>query len=289
MNFAERALTFESDGADLVGVVAEPEVPADVAVLVIVGGPQYRAGSHRQFVLLARRLAAAGFPVMRFDYRGMGDAGGDPRNFDESGPDIAAAIGRLLGESTVARRVVLWGLCDAASAALIYWHASRDERVAGMVLLNPWVRSEASLAKTHIKHYYGKRLLEREFWSKLARGRLNPASALRGLAGAVARSSRAGKGNAPGAPERYQDSMALGLEAFPGPVLLILSGRDLTAKEFLEFSRADTTWREALARANVSRHDLAMADHTFSSLAWSTEVEDATLRWLAAEVVAIQK
>ena len=31
------------------------------AVLVIVGGPQYRAGAHRQFVQLARRLAAAGF------------------------------------------------------------------------------------------------------------------------------------------------------------------------------------------------------------------------------------
>jgi alpha/beta superfamily hydrolase len=49
-------------------------------VLVIVGGPQYRAGSHRQFTLLARSLAEQGFAVLRFDYRGMGDSTGAMRD-----------------------------------------------------------------------------------------------------------------------------------------------------------------------------------------------------------------
>ena len=43
------------------------------AVLVVVGGPQVRAGSHRHFVQLARHLATHGHAVMRFDVRGMGD------------------------------------------------------------------------------------------------------------------------------------------------------------------------------------------------------------------------
>ena len=43
----------------LVGVATIPEKGSDVGVLVLVGGPQYRIGSHRQFALLARALAQA--------------------------------------------------------------------------------------------------------------------------------------------------------------------------------------------------------------------------------------
>jgi len=50
---------------------------ADTGVLIVVGGPQYRVGSHRQFVMLARFLADHGVPCMRFDYRGMGDVSGE--------------------------------------------------------------------------------------------------------------------------------------------------------------------------------------------------------------------
>src|SRR5690349_24048098 len=51
-------------------------------VLLVVGGPQYRVGSHRQFALLCRRLAGRGVPALRFDYRGMGDADGAARTFE---------------------------------------------------------------------------------------------------------------------------------------------------------------------------------------------------------------
>jgi hypothetical protein len=51
--------------------------------------------------------------------------------------------------------------------------------IAGLVLLNPWVRSEVSLAQTHIKHYYGQRLLQGEFWRKLLSGRMEVLKSLR--------------------------------------------------------------------------------------------------------------
>lgn len=89
-------------------------------VLIIVGGPQYRVGSHRQFVLLSRRLAGEGYPAMRFDYRGMGDAGGAMRSFEDVRADIGAAIEAFQRAVPSLRRIVLWGLCDAASAALLY-------------------------------------------------------------------------------------------------------------------------------------------------------------------------
>jgi exosortase A-associated hydrolase 1 len=288
MSFAERALTFPCSGDELVAVVADPDTAAArVAVLVVVGGPQYRAGSHRQFVLFARRLAEAGYPVMRFDCRGMGDSAGDARTFEQCDADIAAAIDCLRVACPATERVVLWGLCDAASAALLYWHSTKDPRIAGIVLLNPWVRSETSLAKTHIKHYYGRRLLERDFWAKLVRGDVDAAGALRGLAGNLATATRrGGERDARGEALPYQARMALGLQEFPGPVLLILSGRDLTASEFIDHTRADRTWLAAMSRPNVERRDIEEADHTFSTSQWSRDVEAHTLRWLSASVLA---
>ena len=76
MNFSEEAVVFPFAAEQLVGIVARPDTSSDCGVLVVVGGPQYRAGSHRQFLLLSRRLATEGYPTLRFDYRGMGDSGG---------------------------------------------------------------------------------------------------------------------------------------------------------------------------------------------------------------------
>ena len=45
---------------------------ASTGLLLVVGGPQYRVGSHRQFVKLCRAAAANRIPAFRFDVAGMG-------------------------------------------------------------------------------------------------------------------------------------------------------------------------------------------------------------------------
>jgi exosortase A-associated hydrolase 1 len=172
------------EGERLLAILTEPHFPAggDLGVVIVVGGPQYRAGSHRQFVQLSRVLAAAGTPVLRFDVRGMGDSAGAQRSFDQLTADTGAAISDLLAAQPRLRRVALWGLCDGASAALLYLQERADPRVAALCLLNPWVRSDASLARTHVKHYYRQRLMQREFWLKLVSGRV-AGKALRSLWG----------------------------------------------------------------------------------------------------------
>ena len=278
MNFTEAALVFPVAGERLLGIVARPDSPRDCAVLLVVGGPQYRVGSHRQFLLLSRRLAAAGYPVMRFDYRGMGDSGGAVRSFDAVGEDIGAAIDAFLEACPGVRRIVLWGLCDAASAALLHVQASRDPRIAGLVLLNPWVRSEASLAQTHIKHYYGQRLLQRAFWVKLLSGKMQIVRSLRGL---LDNAMLARGTDSPRQSRSFQDLMAEGWRQFDGEVLLILSGQDYTAKEFLEYVASDAAWSGVLDSRKLSRVDVADADHTFSSEELRSRVENETLKWLA--------
>ena len=286
MSYVERALTFDCCGERLVGVLAEPAVADDVGVVIVVGGPQYRVGSHRQFVMLGRRLAAAGIAVLRFDYRGMGDATGPFRSFGDVGRDIAAAIDELRSACPTVERVVLWGLCDAASATLMYWQATRDVRIAGLVLANPWVRSDATIAKTQLKHYYGHRLLQKEFWTKFLRGRVDLAGAVRSVARNAAAAS-AGHGKTETSQDAaFQDRMAEGLRTFAGPVLILLSERDLTAKEFVEYARSDPQWNDLLARASIARHEIADADHTFSTAQRRREVEDRTIAWIRRALCA---
>jgi exosortase A-associated hydrolase 1 len=279
VSFAERALMFSCEGEQLTGILAGPSFPREPGMLIVVGGAQYRVGSHRQFVLLGRRLASQSHAVLRFDYRGMGDATGAVRSFDDIGPDIAAAIDALCEASGV-KQVVLWGLCDAASAALTYWRAARDTRVRGMVLLNPWVRTEAGLARTHIKHYYWRRILDLKFWEKLLRGQVDLVGATRNFLRNFM--AARGKGEAPeaGAISSFQDRMAEGIQSFPGPILVIMSGRDLTAKEFLDYTQSNSRWSGLLNRPNLVRHDIPDADHTFSSAQSRGEVEALTLDWL---------
>jgi exosortase A-associated hydrolase 1 len=277
MNFSEEALSFACGADTLLGLLARPEASASCGVLLIVGGPQYRVGSHRQFLLLSRRLAAAGIPVLRFDYRGMGDSSGDMRDFESVSDDIAAALDAFARALPKLQHFVLWGLCDAASAALLYCRERRDPRVAGLCLLNPWVRSEATLARTQVKHYYGQRLLQREFWLKLLRGQVPVVGALQSFW----RSLRLSTAKVPDeASQPFQSRMAEGLQRFAGPVLIVLSGRDYTAREFVECAASNPAWAGLLAQPRLQQVEIADADHTFSRAAWRGEVERATLDWL---------
>lgn len=280
MSFIEQAFVFSCAGEELVGIVAKPECPQPTGVLMVVGGPQYRIGSHRQFLLLSRALADAGYTVMRFDYRGMGDSSGKLREFQTVNEDIAAAISAYSINFPQVERVVLWGLCDAASASLLYWDATHDARVCGLVLLNPWVRSEASLAKTQIKHYYRQRLFQAEFWRKLLTRKVGVGRSISGLIDSVKKSrlvyGRPKQANA----MPFQNKMVRGLNDFPGQVLFLLSGEDYTAKEFVEVALNDPLWVNCLARNSVEQVEVPYADHTFSSIEWRTAVENTTRQWL---------
>ena len=263
----------------MVGIVCQPAAPCGVGLVVVVGGPQYRVGSHRQFVLLARRLAQAGFAVMRFDYRGMGDSGGDTRGFESVDDDIATAVAALQQACPAVTRVVLWGLCDGASAALLYAGRQADARIAGLCLLNPWVRSDATLARTRLKHYYSGRLRQQDFWARLWRGKFDFRQSWRSLMGSV---SAIGRLRTVAQGDSFQSQMAVSLRQYKGQVLLILSLNDTTAQEFSDCVATDAGWQGLMQRPGLTRLELADADHTFSSAQWRGLTEQAVLQWMVA-------
>lgn len=273
----ERGLCFDCRGETLVGVLAQPgQARADIGVLIVVGGPQYRVGSHRQFVQLARALADAGYPTLRFDVRGMGDSGGeDVPHFESISPDIGAAVDTLMLECQGLRRVVLWGLCDGASASLLYLDETSDARVAGVVMVNPWVRSIGSQARTQVKHYYRDRLKQREFWMKLLSGRV-ASQAFLGFVRNVRTSIVAPAASIVG----FQQRMLRGWQRSGVKTLLLMSGDDFTAREFEEYTARSVDWRPKLTDPAVQRVDLAGADHTFSQRTHRLAAEKATVEWL---------
>lgn len=281
VDIVESVLPWRCGAEQLWGIVSHPPagVPTQpIAVLIVVGGPQYRVGSHRQFVLLARALARRGFVAMRFDYRGMGDSEGAVQTFESAGPDIQSALDALAGAAHGVDRLVVWGLCDAASAALMF--ATADPRVAGVVTVNPWARSEATMAAVRVKHYYVVRLAQPDFWRKLLGGGLDWRGSMASLLGNL-RSSRAAR---PASGDRVSESfhakLVRGLASFRGRVLLILSGNDLTALEFLQYTQVDAAWRTSWDDPKIDRVDIAEADHTFSRRIWQDAAESATIEWL---------
>ncbi|MCF8107515.1 MAG: hydrolase 1, exosortase A system-associated [Desulfohalobiaceae bacterium] len=297
MKTQEVPTVFACRGHDLIGMVHRPEAEPEHGVVIVVGGPQYRIGSHRQFLLLARFLAEQGVAVFRFDYTGMGDSEGEQVNFEHIEDDIAAAMDTFQDLVPGVQRIVLWGLCDAVSAILFSAH--KDPRVSGLVLVNPWVRTETGLSRARLKHYYLRRLLQPEFWSKLLSGRFemkescnslirNVTTILPGL-GTVRKETessqyqlehQAGGSGGESLPER----MRRGLEKYRGPVLFILSGDDLTAREFLDTVAASRKWRRLMRRSRVARKDLPEANHTFSRHEWRGQVAWWTLNWIQAHV-----
>lgn len=259
----QRAIGIECGQDKMVAVLTMPDRPAARGLLVITGGPQYRVGSHRQFVLLARQLARDGMPVMRFDQRGMGDSEGRPRKFDTIDDDISCAIAAFFAHQPQLTEIVLWGLCDGATAAS--FHAPSEPRVCGLILLNPWVRTEAGEARTTLRYYYLARLGQWDFWRKLASGKVRAMGSLQSIGSQLRHAGGPSSGDL---PARVMQALA----SFGKPILVVLSGQDLTAREFSDVLKGSTL--------RCDRVDVPDANHTFSSRAWRDQLARTCSSWI---------
>jgi dienelactone hydrolase len=111
--------------------------------------------AHRPLRHLAERLAAAGFPVLRFDYRGTGDAAGDesePARVPAWLTDIGSAVDELRARSGVAR-VALVGL--RAGAVLAWAVGAGREDVDAVVSWTGFAGGGAAvdeMVRTHRLH-----------------------------------------------------------------------------------------------------------------------------------------
>ncbi|MFK8030995.1 MAG: hydrolase 1, exosortase A system-associated [Gammaproteobacteria bacterium] len=270
----EETFTFDCEGEQLLGILHRPDQAPKVGILMIVGGPQYRVGSHRQFVEYARAQCDNGYAVLRFDYRGMGDSEGPFLNFKRAQKDILRAMEELFRQVPSLTSTVWFGLCDGAAASLM--HVPDDPRIRGLMLLNPWARNSKTQAQAVVKHYYRQRLLSSDFWKKLVTGRAQIFESLRSLAGNLSRSVTASKA----APQDFRTQMLHGAQRFDGDVLLILSADDLTANEFRGMVTQSAEWSAEAKSSKWQWQSVPTANHTFANSGEKKIVIDMCSRWL---------
>jgi pimeloyl-ACP methyl ester carboxylesterase len=142
----------------LVGVYSRPaglESGRRPAVVILNAGILHRVGANRLHVVLARALAARGFPVLRFDLSGIGDSA--PREdalplLDAGLADIREALDELDSLSG-AKDFILAGLCSGAVHALLAGEA--DPRVKGVVMLDLFVPRTRGF---YVRHYLRRSL-----------------------------------------------------------------------------------------------------------------------------------
>jgi hypothetical protein len=134
------------------------------AALLLNAGLLHRVGPNRLYVALARRLAAAGLPVLRFDYSGLGEseARRDELTIEQSSLAEGVEAMEFLETSGVADRFVPMGICAGAENA--HRLAREDARVVGAVLIDGYAyRTPGYYLRECARH-----LLSRRSWARLA-------------------------------------------------------------------------------------------------------------------------
>jgi exosortase A-associated hydrolase 1 len=287
----EEAVQFPSPKARLFGILHQPErpTPAGEAILMVVGGPQTRVGCHRAYVDLARRLAAAGHSVLRFDYEGIGDSEGAFVGYERAAPSVRAAVD-FLSARFPGKRLVLWSLCDGSAACLAYAYRDAD-RLGALILCNPYVHTDQGRARTFMRHYYLRKIFDPASLKRMITFQINPFAAalsfLRMAASALA-PRREDKADPEAAAtegcfreESVRQVVAEGLRRYPGPIHVLLSENDFTAREFETLAKGEADLAAPLGEGRIALLPVAEADHTFSLAAYRARAAELTLRALA--------
>ena len=167
-----------------------------LGALLLNAGVVHRIGPNRMSVRIARVLAAAGVTSVRFDLSGLGDS--PPRrdrlSFADAAVEDTQDVMSQLEQTYGVRRFVLIGLCSGG--AVSFKTALADERVVGMVLINPngldhdeeWTAQVKQRAQG--RRYRRLALHSRTSWLKALSGEINYrvlAAFLRSLVGQVVR------------------------------------------------------------------------------------------------------
>lgn len=122
---------------DIYSIYHAPESFSNDQVGIVLCYPyaQEYIRCHKLYVNMANKLSALGFHVLRFDYYGTGDSGGDFPSITiaDSLEDIDLAINELKASCDISK-VILTGVRFGATLSLLY---AKKHKVDGLVLWNP--------------------------------------------------------------------------------------------------------------------------------------------------------
>lgn len=237
-------LSFGCEGDTLVGTLDHGE--ENTGLLIVSGGNELRSGTFAGQAALAARIAAKGFPVFRFDRRGVGDSEGENHGFRSSREDIHAALGAFRAQCPHVHRVVAFGNCDAASALMLMGGEGCD----ALVLSNPWAFDEDEVDEalpppSAIRSRYFAKLRNPREVLRLLRGQVDIRRLLRGLKSATGKSA---------APTTLAQELAEGIGAYDKSHVILIAGEDRTGQAFAAGWLGETKICKGASHAYVEPH-----------------------------------
>jgi uncharacterized protein len=302
-------VTFENrEGFRLFGILHQPERPlSDVAVLLLSPGVKMRVAPHRMYKAMAERFTQLGYPVLRFDFYGLGDSEGE---VDEKLlADLYGSIqaGRYVGDTIAAMdwmerthgisRFVVSGLCGGALTGLLA--GQRDPRIIGLMgLAIPVILDGSSIDFTKYmtdtqlagrrRGYLSKlRLWDGHVWrswlrfftgqshySLILRSTLRPLLKIGGPKPAASTIAPMDNTNPLFAPA-FRQMVSSGRK-----VLLVFAETDRLTWEYdAKFRQRHAAWLDSFA-AWHERHVTSDSNHIFSLHDWQQDMLERCCGWL---------
>jgi len=244
---------------------------SDLAVVLVNGGAQTRVGSHRQYLQLSRALAKSNIASLRFDLPGFGDHPGQCTDFLKVSRLLPDVCLQLLKARPKVNRLILLGLCDGASAILLS-QPFLPSNCIGFIVINPWLRQERSYAHTILKNYYLRRLITANLWLKILSGQFEINTIYQDFRNVIKKACRKYEPLQPQTSvcdsptlDNFIEVIKANWQQSRQQIMVLTSGQDLIANEFLNLCRSDNQYKSLLASTDW-RH-ANDANHTFASKA----------------------
>ena len=249
-----RMIGFDCEGARLAGTLDEGS--NTTGLLIVSGGNEIRSGAHAGQAAMAAHFAKLGYPVFRYDRRGIGESEGDNAGFESGAADVAAAVSAFRIKARNMQRLVAFGNCDAATALALF-HDS--VAIDALILANPWVIENTSVdystppTSAAVRARYWNRLKNPRSVIDLFTGKIN----LRKLAGGLVTAVQADK------PTCLAERLAQALAASTLPAAILIADRDTTALAFMSAWNS-SAFADARTRQGVTLHSYQTASHSFA-------------------------
>jgi pimeloyl-ACP methyl ester carboxylesterase len=293
------------NGQRLAGILHEPPVRGarGAGVILLSPGMKNRVAPHRLYCKMAAAIAARGFPVLRFDFYGLGDSEGTLEETQLADVYRAIQTGRYVDDTRASMdwmarecgvgEFIVGGLCGGAITGLLA--ARHDKRVSALLAIGiPAILDSSSTPQTvfmtqgqlgRLREGYLRKLTSPSAWLRLFTLKTDVRQLLRAL--------RVKKGT-PGAPPTEPAATAtpadntnplfapalLELLGSRRPALLLFSGADRLYWEFEEkfLARHREAFDRVAARARI--HTVADANHVLTFEEWQQEAFEHVHAWL---------
>lgn len=276
----EHAVTLQNPAREtLVGVWHEPQGEPRAVLIMLHGWSGYRTGPHQMLTRAARRFCDAGYAVLRFDFAGRGDSGGQTELATLATMQEDTRTAMSWCRERASAPLLLVGLCSGCEIAV----ACANQNAAGVVLWSAPIfaalpsKETASKKRLGNLKQYARKLTRVATWKKLLSGKVDTGAIGKAVAGGGGAAQKNVEADVPGQlPPGFRQGAMDSWHIYNGPIFATYGTADPIAQ-------GAAAWYREKSGTEPQFHWVEGANHSYYGLAWEAEVIEVTKSWLKQE------